>query len=68
MFFFFSNENVIASCFVNKQLKRKQEIACIDRWMNIYQLLNEAEYHLKNYGDISIEAVNVLSAEVINTL
>ena len=29
------------------------EIACIDRWMNIQQLLNEAEYHcdLKNYGD-----------------
>ena len=33
--FFFSNENVIVSCFVDKQLKRKQEIACIDRWMNI---------------------------------
>ena len=29
----------------------RTEIACIDRWMNIQQLLNEAEYHLKNYGD-----------------
>ena len=29
----------------------RTEIAYIDRWMNIQQLLNEAEYHLKNYGD-----------------
>ena len=33
------------------------EIACIDRWMNIQQLLNEAEYHLKNYGDRGRECV-----------
>ena len=57
MFFFFSNLNVIVSCFVDKQLKRKQEIACIDRWMNILQLLNEAEFHLKSYGDRGRECV-----------